>query len=58
MAILEDVFRNALKKKYSSDDNFDIIINPERRYGIWQRRVIVADEDLDFDHEYTDDRKN
>jgi N utilization substance protein A len=27
MAILEDVFRNALKKKYSSDDNFDIIIN-------------------------------
>ena len=28
MAILEDVFRNALKKKYGSDDNFDIIINP------------------------------
>ena len=26
MAILEDVFRNALKKKYGSDDNFDIII--------------------------------
>jgi N utilization substance protein A len=25
MAILEDVFRNALKKKYGSDDNFDII---------------------------------
>jgi N utilization substance protein A len=25
---------------------------------IWQRRVIVADEDLDFDHEYIDDRKN
>jgi N utilization substance protein A len=24
MAILEDVFRNALKKKYGSDDNFDI----------------------------------
>ena len=25
MAILEDVFRSALKKKYGSDDNFDII---------------------------------
>jgi N utilization substance protein A len=50
-AILEDVFRNALKKKYSSDDNFDIIINPDKGdMEIWQRRVIVADEDLDFDH--------
>ena len=29
MAILEDVFRNALKKKFGSDDNFDIIINPD-----------------------------
>jgi hypothetical protein len=26
MAILEDVLRNALKKKYGDDDNFDIII--------------------------------
>ena len=25
MAILEEVFRNTLKKKYGSDDNFDII---------------------------------
>ena len=36
MAILEDVFRNALKKKYGSDDNFDIIINPDKgdmRFG-------------------------
>jgi N utilization substance protein A len=51
MAILEDVFRNALKKKYGSDDNFDIIINPDKGdMEIWQRRVIVADEDLDLDH--------
>ena len=26
MAILEDVFRKALKKNFGSDDNFDIII--------------------------------
>ena len=51
MAILEDVFRNALKKKYGSDDNFDIIINPDKGdMEIWQRRVIVADDDLDLDH--------
>lgn len=48
MAILEDVFRNALKKKYGSDDNFDIIINPDKGdMEIWRRRVIVADEDLE-----------
>ncbi|MGV8994973.1 MAG: transcription termination factor NusA [Flavobacterium sp.] len=51
MAILEDVFRNALKKKYGSDENFDIIINPDKGdMEIWQRRVIVADDDLDLDH--------
>ncbi|WP_310380882.1 transcription termination factor NusA [Flavobacterium sp.] len=51
MAILEDVFRNALKKKFGSDDNFDIIINPDKGdMEIWQRRVIVADDDLDLEH--------
>ncbi|MEO0060148.1 MAG: hypothetical protein RLZZ312_1795 [Bacteroidota bacterium] len=51
MAILEEVFRTALKKKFGSDDNFDIIINPDKGdMEIWQRRVIVADDDLDLDH--------
>jgi N utilization substance protein A len=61
MAILEDVFRNALKKKYGSDDNFDIIINPDKGdMEIWRRRVIVADDDLDLENEeitLTDARK-
>ncbi len=48
MAILEDVFRNALKKKYGSDDNFDIIINPDKGdMEIWRNRVVVADEDVE-----------
>lgn len=52
MAILEDVFRNALKKKYGSDENFDIIINPDKGdMEIWRRRIVVADEDLDFENE-------
>jgi len=51
MAILEDAFRNALTKHFGSDDNFDIIINPDTGdMEIWQRRVIVADDDLDLDH--------
>ena len=48
MAILEDVFRNALKKKYGSDDNFDIIINPDKGdLEIWRNRVVVADGEVE-----------
>lgn len=48
MAILEDVFRSALKKKYGSDDNFDIIINPDKGdMEIWRNRIVVADEELE-----------
>lgn len=47
MAILEDVFRNALKKKYGSDDNFDIIINPDKGdLEIWRNRIVVADGEV------------
>src|SRR5690554_3996260 len=48
MAILEDVFRNALKKKFGSDDNYDIIINPDKGdLEIWRNRVIVEDGELE-----------
>ena len=48
MAILEDVFRNALKKKYGSDDNFDIIINPDKGdMEIWRNRVVVEDGEVE-----------
>ncbi|MCB9427076.1 MAG: transcription termination/antitermination protein NusA [Flavobacteriales bacterium] len=47
MAILEDVFRNALQKKYGSDDNFDIIINPDKGdMEIWRNRIIVEDGEV------------
>lgn len=52
MAILEDVFRNALKKKYGSDDNFDIIINPDKGdMEIWRNRVVVADGEVEDENE-------
>lgn len=48
MAILEDVFRNALKKKYGSDENFDIIINPDKGdMEIWRNRIVVEDGDVE-----------
>lgn len=52
MAILEDVFRNALKKKYGSDENFDIIINPDKGdMEIWRNRVVVADGEVEEPNE-------
>jgi len=47
MAILEDVFRSALKKKFGDDDNFDIIVNPDKGdLEIWRNRVVVADGEV------------
>ncbi|THD69013.1 transcription termination/antitermination protein NusA [Robertkochia marina] len=52
MAILEEVFRNALKKKFGSDDNFDIIINPDKGdLEIWRNRVVVADGEVEDDNQ-------
>lgn len=52
MAILEEVFRNTLKKKYGSDDNFDIIINPDKGdLEIWRNRVVVADGEVEDENE-------
>ncbi len=48
MAILEEVFRSALKRKYGSDDNFDIIINPDKGdLEIWRNRIVVNDGEVE-----------
>ena len=48
MAILEEVFRSTLKKRFGSDDNFDIIINPDKGdLEIWRNRVVVADGEVE-----------
>src|SRR5690554_89017 len=52
MAILEEVFRNALKRKFGSDDNFDIIINPDKGdLEIWRNRIVVADDEVEDTNE-------
>src|SRR5210317_1146843 len=52
MAILEDVFRSALKKKYGDDDNFDIIINPDKGdLEIWRNRIVVEDGEVEEPNE-------
>jgi N utilization substance protein A len=52
MSILEDVFRNTLKKKFGDDDNFDIIINPDKGdLEIWRNRIVVADDAVEDDNQ-------
>jgi N utilization substance protein A len=44
MKVLEDVFRTLLRRKYGTDENFDIIVNTEKGdLEIWRRRNIVDD---------------
>jgi len=48
MRVLEDVFRSLLRKKYGSDDNFDIIVNTDKGdLEIWHRRAIVEDGEVE-----------
>lgn len=54
MSIIEDVFRSMLIKRYGSDKNFDIIVNPDKGdVEIYKNRKIVDDEfaedSFDFD---------
>jgi N utilization substance protein A len=52
MNILEDVFRAMIAKKYGSDENFDIIINPDKGdIEIWRNRVVVADGEVEDENE-------
>ena len=61
MSILEEVFRNTLKRKYGDDDNFDIIINPDKGdLEIWRNRIVVEDgavEDENHEISLTEARK-
>ncbi len=44
IGVLEDVFRHAIQKQYETDENFDVIINPEKGdLEIWRNRIVVED---------------
>jgi transcription termination/antitermination protein NusA len=53
MRILEDVFRTMIRKKWGTDENFDIILNVEKGdLEIWRNREIVDDDSEDiWDHD-------
>ncbi len=57
MNILKDVFQGIIKKKYGSDENFDIIVNPDKGdLEIWQNRTIVDDEFAEDSFEYEESK--
>ncbi len=51
MSVLEDAFRSALRKMFETDENFDIIINPDKGdFEIWRNREVVADGEVENPH--------
>lgn len=48
ISILEESFRGALTKMFGSDENFDVIINPDKGdFEIWHNREVVADDEVE-----------
>jgi N utilization substance protein A len=57
MSIIEDVFRSMLIKKYGSDKNFDIIVNPDKGdVEIYKNRKIVDDEFAEDSFDYDENK--
>lgn len=57
MSIIEDVFRSMLVKKYGSDKNYDIIVNPDKGdVEIYKNRTIVDDEFADDSFDYDENK--
>jgi transcription termination factor nusA len=47
VSVLEESFRNVLVKIYGSDENFDVIVNPDKGdFEIYRNRVVVANGDV------------
>ncbi|MEO6131997.1 MAG: transcription termination factor NusA [Saprospiraceae bacterium] len=44
--VMEDVFRTLIKKKYGSDEHFDIIVNTNGDLQLWRVRKIVPDGEV------------
>ena len=48
ISVLEDSFRNVIAKLFGSNDNYDVIINPDKGdLEIWRNRTIVEDSELE-----------
>ena len=47
VSVLEESFRNVIAKLFGSDENFDVIVNPDKGdFEIYRNRVVVADGEV------------
>lgn len=48
ISVMEESFRSVITKMFGSDENFDVIINPDKGdFEIYRNREVVADEDFE-----------
>lgn len=48
VSVLEDSFRSVLQRTFGSDDNFDVIVNPDKGdFEIYRNRTVVEDGEVD-----------
>ena len=47
VSVLEESFRNVIAKLFGSDENFDVIVNPDKGdFEIYRNRIVVADGEV------------
>ena len=47
VSVLEESFRNVIAKMFGSDENYDVIVNPDKGdFEIHRNRIVVADGDV------------
>ena len=48
ISVLEDAFHSVLQKQYGTDENFDVIVNPDKGdFEIYRNRVVVEDDEVE-----------
>jgi len=61
ISVLEEVFRSMIRKRFGTDENCDVIVNPDNGdLEIWRTRTVVEDEfseDDDLEIELAEARK-
>lgn len=51
ISVMEESFRNVIAKMFGSDENYDVIINPDKGdFEIYRNRTVVEDEELEDDN--------
>ena len=51
VSVLEESFRSVIAKMFGTDENYDVIVNPDKGdFEIYRNRVVVEDEELEDDN--------